>query len=101
MMQYIKQDTSDSREITLPEKVLNSNRDEFLELIGKFIETNLQILILNFDKTIMIDSAGLGFLLIAQQETRNSKRELILKNPKLQVKKSFFTMNFDKIFKIQ
>lgn len=101
MMQYTKKDTEDSREITLPEKILHNNRQDFIELIQKFIETKLNVLILNFENTKMIDSAGLGFLLIALKETGNQKRKLILKNSNLQVQKSFSTMNFNKIFEVQ
>ncbi len=99
-MQYTKKDAEDSREIILPEKLLSSHREDFIELIQKFNETNLKLLILNFENTKMIDSAGLGFLLIARQETNNHKRKLILKNSTPQVKKSFSTMNFNKIFEI-
>lgn len=100
-MYYTKSDTEDSREIILPEHVMSANREDFIRLIERFNKTNLATLILNFEHTHMIDSAGLGFLLIARQEVHEYKKKLILKSPKRHVKKMFDVINFKSIFTVE
>lgn len=90
----------DSREITMPDSFVSGQQQDFIEIVDKFKSTDLKTLILNFSQTKKIDSAGLGFLLIARSETSKSKRKLILRNPTTHIKKSFEIMNFNKIFVI-
>jgi len=99
-MYYTKKDSEDKREVFLPCKLTSSNRSDFIKIIDRFIESDKKVLILNFNDTEYIDSAGLGFMLIAYQEVLNNDKKLFLKNIKGNVLKSFDIMNFGNIFDI-
>lgn len=100
-MYFSKVDGQDSREITMPDSFVSKQQHDFIEIIDRFINSERKILILNFSHTKKIDSAGLGFLLIARSEAHKSKRKLILKNPTNHIKKAFDIMNFYNIFVIE
>lgn len=98
---YTKRDIDDIREIMLPECISGENRQDFIDLFEKFCDSEMKFLVLNFKNTRTIDSAGLGFLLIARQELYTKQKELILKSPQKKVRKSFDITNFDNIFNIE
>jgi len=100
-MYYTKLDKDDVREITLPESIISSNRIDFIQIIDRFNSTGLETLILNIKNTKVIDSAGLGFLLIAQQEVDNHNKNLIIRSPQEYVRKTLNTICFDEIFTIE
>ena len=100
-MHYRKNDSNDIRHIILPGRVTSIDRIDFIEMIERFTQTPLKTLILDFTDTRMIDSAGLGMILITRQLVHDSKKKLILKNPTHHVKKVFEIMNFDNILTIE
>ncbi len=100
-MLYKKNDYDKTREIKLPENITSKDKIAFLELINNFINSNFKCLTLDLKQTKTIDSAGLGFLLIALQEANNNSKQLILKTPSEHISKVFTSMNFNSIFTIE
>jgi len=100
-MNYKKKDNDSSRHIMLPPKVVAENRVDFIELVERFTKSKLKTLILDFSDTRIIDSCGLGFILIAKQIIEERKKNLLLKNPVKNVQREFDLMSFDNIFTIE
>ena len=85
----------------MPDSILLKDRVEFLEIVSNFITSDYECLKLNFKNTNAIDSAGLGFLLIALQEAKNNNKELVLESPNEYINKIFQKMNFYDMFTIE
>lgn len=100
-MLYCKKDKNNIRQIILPKTISVEDKDAFFSLIFDFINSEAKTLELEFQETETIDSAGLGFLLIASQYCSDSKKSLILKNPKGNCKQIFDIMSFKNLFTIK
>lgn len=100
-MLYCKKDKNNIRQIILPKTISVEDKDAFFSLIFDFINSEAKTLELEFQKTETIDSAGLGFLLIASQYCSDSKKSLILKNPQGSCRQIFDIMSFKNLFTIQ
>lgn len=100
-MQYSKKDIDKARYIALPVSMASGDHQDILTILEKFAQNDLDVLVLNFEKTKFIDSAGLGMLLIAKQFTEDNNKKLILQKVGSSVAKIFDTMNFDKLFTIE
>lgn len=100
-MYYTKKDSDKTREIFFPERLTSENRYDFIIMLENFRDSEMESLILNLENTKFIDSAGLGFMLIALQEVNDNKKNLLLKNLKDEVKKSFDMINFTGLFDIR
>jgi anti-anti-sigma factor len=100
-MLYCKKDTNNIRQIILPKTISLEDKDAFFSLIFDFINSEIKTLELEFQETETIDSAGLGFLLIASQYCNDSKKKLVLKNPKGSCRQIFEIMSFRNLFTIK
>jgi len=100
-MLYYKKDKNNTRQIILPRIVSVEDKDSFFTLISDFINSEMRTLELEFQETQKIDSAGLGFLLIASQYCSDCNKSIILKNPKGKCKDIFNLMRFENLFTIK
>ncbi len=100
-MYYKKIDKNNCREIILGERLVTADRERFITILDSFIKSENKALILNFKDMHYMDSAGLGFLLLARQAVHDAKKKLVLKLVKHHVKSMFNVLNFDKIFTIK
>ncbi len=73
----------------------------FRDVAGRLLQTKDETVIINLSQLQVIDSAGLGMLLIARDEVGKSNRKLVLAQPQGQVKRMFAVTKFDQLFTIE
>jgi HptB-dependent secretion and biofilm anti anti-sigma factor len=73
----------------------------FLEIIGRLLGAQDQSIVIDLSGLDFIDSAGLGMLLIARDETGKAGRHLTLRAPKGQVQRMFAVTKFETLFAIE
>jgi anti-anti-sigma factor len=100
-MLYRKKDYDSFCEIFLEDRLLLLDREDFNEIVKNFISSPQQNLIINFENTQILDTSGLGYLLLALQRVEDAKKTMTLKNPCKTVKKILNMMNFGSIFNIE
>jgi anti-anti-sigma factor len=100
-MLYVEKNDDTTTEIMIFDKVIHTDKKDFLSLIEAFTDSKKKTIIINFANTTFIDSAGLGMLILADQIVLNSKKILKLKSPNEYLKKTFDLMNFGSIFTIE
>lgn len=100
-MQYRKRDFESSCEIFIEDRLMSPDREEFNSIVGNFVNSEKQNLIINLTNTKYLDTAGLGTLLLALQKINDANKFLILRNPQTHIKESLSMLNFNSIFKIE
>jgi HptB-dependent secretion and biofilm anti anti-sigma factor len=78
-----------------------TDQGPFKEMITELFQAKGAAVVIDLSKLEMIDSAGLGMLLLAREEAKKSERKLILAHPTGQVKRMFGVTKFDKLFTVQ
>jgi len=87
--------------VTLNGKFTFSDHTEFRDILRKMEEDNLWQVILHLGGVDFVDSAALGMLLLADEEAKKRKKNLVISGATGQVKKMFDMAQFDKIFSMQ
>lgn len=85
------------KENKIYQNVLDDLRGQLKELTHENIETNV---ILNFSQVNVINSSGLGVLIMLADEMKKSKRRLIVTELKPLLKELFDRMKLETIFDI-
>ena len=75
--------------------------DEYTEIINKIKTTSIKRFVINMDKCDFIDSAGLGMLVIANDEMRAKDMKPVLKNVRGMVNDVLYAARFDTLYKIE
>ncbi|MCK5424154.1 MAG: STAS domain-containing protein [Emcibacter sp.] len=99
-MEYLIDIKEDLFEATLSEKITFSDLYRFKKMVKHMVASSSTCNIFNLSEVEFIDSAGLGMLLLARDETLKTSSNLILKAPKGQVLRMFNVARFDQMFNI-
>jgi anti-anti-sigma factor len=86
--------------IKLQERMSFSDHSVFRDLLSEISKAKAQSAIFDLSELISIDSAGLGMLMIALEESRKSGWALSLKAPQGHVRKLLELACFDKLIPI-
>jgi anti-anti-sigma factor len=78
-----------------------TDQGPFKEMITELFQTKGAAITIDLSKLDLIDSAGLGMLLLARDEANKIDRQLILAHPTGQVKRMFGVTKFDKLFTVE
>lgn len=75
--------------------------DEYTKIIDKIKTTSIKRFVINMDKCDFIDSAGLGMLVIANDEMVARDMKPVLKNVRGMVNDVLYAARFDTLYKIE
>lgn len=73
---------------------------EFRLIIDKLADPAIRQVVLHMEHVEFVDSAALGMLLLAHDEAVKSKKALLLKGVKGQVKRTFEMARFEQFFNL-
>jgi anti-anti-sigma factor len=73
----------------------------FREIADRLAAASDTTLVIELSELDFIDSAGLGMLLIAREESRKANRALVLRGAKGQVKRMFGLTKFETLFTVE
>lgn len=93
--------TGDVLELNIKGKFTFADNKAFSEILDDISNNNYKNFTINLDGVEFIDSAALGILLLARDKCVKSATNLLLKNPKGQVKQMFDISRFNDLFKIE
>lgn len=99
-MEYSKQQEGTNCTVTMRGRFTFSDRNMFDQII-QILASGIKQLTLDFSEVEFIDSAGLGMLLLAQDEAEKANATIIMTGAKGHVEKMFKVSRFDDIFVIQ
>lgn len=100
-MEYTKIIKGDCCEIAVKGRFTFSDHKEFKNILGLLADNTIKSIVLHFNGVEFIDSAALGILLLARDESLKNAKSLIITNPVGQVKKMFEISKFYELFMIQ
>jgi anti-anti-sigma factor len=92
---------ADDTVVSLSGEFTFTDHPVFQEVSKRLLGAHSQPIVIDLTKLEFIDSAGLGMLLIARDETTKVSRKLILRSPQGQVKRMFALTKFDTLFSIE
>ena len=87
--------------VSITGKLTFADRTLFREMLTRLMEAKVKSTVVNLSRLEMIDSAGLGMLLIARDESTKLQRSLVLSGPAGQVKRMFDLSKFETLFAIR
>jgi len=87
--------------ITLSGKFTFFDHAAFREILEEMSQEKIRGVVLDMAALTFIDSAGLGQLLLAQDEATKYHKSLVIKGATGQVRKMFGVAHFDTIFTLQ
>lgn len=87
-------------DITLSGPFTFNDHMEFREILNKIALPDIQQIVFHMDGVSFIDSAALGMLLLALDESGKYHKTLTIRGATGQVKKMFDMSRFDTMFKI-
>lgn len=100
-MYYETLKTDSYMEILFGDRITSKDSDEFNDLLDNFIHSDFKTIVFNYSKTIYMDSAALGFLLLARSYMGKNNKKMIIKHPSNNVMKMLELLNFVNIFNIK
>lgn len=100
-MQYHIKTTSDTTEAVFSGKFTFVDNAAFRSVLKLFDDEKVRCLVLDLGGVEFVDSAALGMLLIARDESSRTGKALILRHPAGQVKKIFEISKFYDLFSIE
>jgi anti-anti-sigma factor len=100
-MEYRIKTNDSSTELFLEDKLSSENCEKFSSLIDEFTKSPQKNLIINLENITILDTRGLGSLLLGLQKATDAAKKLILKNPKNDVKETLNMLNFNTLFEIE
>lgn len=99
-MYYRNKDDISSSEVVLEDSLMLLDRDYLNNIVKEFINSSSQHLIINCENIRVIDTSGLGYLLIVLQRVEDAGKKMILKNPSDNVRQVLAMLKFESIFDI-
>ncbi len=91
----------DALELNIKGKFTFADNKTFSEILDDIANNNYKHFTINLDGVEFIDSAALGILLLARDKCVKSATNLLLRNPKGQVKQMFDISRFSDLFQIE
>lgn len=73
---------------------------KFREMLAEFVDSGAESLQLYFDGVEYVDSAAIGMLLIAKEETDRQKKHFTVYHPRGQVEKVFRVSQLETLFPV-
>jgi len=73
----------------------------FKSLMNRLFEGKASPVVIDLSRLELIDTAGLGMLLLARDEANNTSRKLVLRGPRGQVKNMFDVTRFCTLFSVE
>lgn len=101
MVEYTKVVNGDRCDIAMKGKFTFADHKEFKSILNLLSDANIKSLTLHFKSVEFIDSAALGILLLARDESLRNAKDIIITDPMGQVKKMFEISRFYELFTIQ
>ena len=100
-MDIIKRVENGQYHLQLLGKFTFADNKMFREIINELTPPTIKRVVFDMEKLEFVDSAALGMLLLAHDETlKHKKGPIILQKPEGQVKKMFSIARFDQYFQI-
>ena len=100
-MEYNKQIENGNCEVSISGKFTFSDHQEFKSIFAILSDKDIKSIHLDFENVEFIDSAALGILLLARDESEKTGTTLVLQKPTGQVKKMFEVSRFYDLFQIE
>jgi HptB-dependent secretion and biofilm anti anti-sigma factor len=100
-MEHKLVNNGDTLELSLKGKFTFADNKAFSEVLDDVANNNYKHFTINLDGVEFIDSAALGILLLARDKCVKTATNLLLKNPKGQVKQMFDISRFNDLFQIE
>jgi HptB-dependent secretion and biofilm anti anti-sigma factor len=99
-MDIVKNLNHGTYDVTLNGKFTFSDHQAFREILDKIAEKDVQQIVLHMSGVEFVDSAALGMLLLALDESEKHQKRLAINGPTGQVKKMFDMARFNTLFSI-
>jgi anti-anti-sigma factor len=100
-MDIIKRVENGQYNIQLVGKFTFADNQAFRQVINEIAPTAIKQIVFDMQRLEFVDSAALGMLLLAHDESlKHKKGPIILQNPDGQVRKMFSIARFDQYFQI-
>ena len=87
--------------VRLSEALIFEDHERFREVLGELSKTKCKRCVLDLSSVTSVDSAGLGMLMIAYQDSRQRRYDLVLQGPTGQVKRLLQITDLGKVVRIQ
>ena len=100
-MDITTQNDNGTYNVTLSGKFTFTDNPEFRTILDKISDANISKVILHMERVEFVDSAALGMLLLAYDESEKHKKALLLEGVNGQVKRIFAMARFEQFFKFQ
>lgn len=97
-MEITKQLRQGTLDVTLSGKFTFKDHPEFREILQQIAEKDVQKVVMHMQRVEFVDSAALGMLLLALDETEKHKKQLVISGATGQVKKMFDMARFNTMF---
>jgi HptB-dependent secretion and biofilm anti anti-sigma factor len=99
-MDIVKQLSGGTYEVTFIGQFTFNDHPEFRDVLERFKERDVVSVVLHLGSVDFIDSAALGMLLLALDESEKHRKSLVLQGATGQVKKMFDMAQFHTLFTI-
>ena len=91
----------DALELSLTGKFTFSDSKTFNDVLREISNSSYRSVIIDLKSVDFIDSAALGILLLTRDKCDKSNTDLVVRNPKGQVRQMFDISRFSDLFKIE
>lgn len=92
---------TDSIVVSLSERLMFSDHDDFRQVIASLVESDKANRVLDLKELVSVDSAGLGMLVIAHEECQSINAKLVIRGATGQVRRMLELGRFDTILQIE
>ncbi|HYE49089.1 MAG TPA: STAS domain-containing protein [Azospirillaceae bacterium] len=100
-MDYATREIPSGIEIALTGKLTMRDHDQFGGLVGRIGSAPGSLCVLDLAGLDFIDSAGLGMFLLVQDTARETRKRIVLRQPKPQVRRLLEVACFHTLFPIE
>ena len=100
-MKYEISDAAGGPILALRDQLTFADRDPFEGVIDKLLARRARLVTVDLSGLDYMDSAGLGMLLTLRDRTERAGADVLLRNPKSEVRELLALACFDTLFKIE